>query len=110
MKSIFIIILVCILIIYANNVTAMDISFEWSKYKEGECSDCIFFDLYKNNEIIIPDIPITVLTATVTNQDIVECTDYLLTARTENQRSGKSTVVRICPDEGPQISEVKLVL
>ncbi len=112
MKKVTMIVFLLILLsgIFVDKVFAMDISFEWSQYKEGECSNCLFYDLYKNNEVIIPDIPITTLEATVVDQEIIECTDYSLTVRTQDNRSGKSTVVRICPNDGPTITKIKVIL
>ncbi len=84
-----------------------DVSLEWSLYKPGECDDCTSFDLYRRHNIIVHDIPITQTEITVALPEVfIHCEDYTLTAKNGWQRSGKSDIARVCPDDGPIITQI----
>ncbi len=91
--------------VWIDHIFSADISFEWSPDGYDGCSDCTF-DLWKNENIIVPDIPKTQTTITVPLlQEKVE-DDYMLTAKDRVQRSAFSRVVRVGDNNYPIITGI----
>lgn len=98
--------IVFVLGIKIDSCLSADISFEWSSYKPGECRDCTSYDLWKNHNIIVPDIPITQTGITIPLVQEQAEDDYALTAKNPQQRSGFSTIARVTEEETPIILKI----
>ncbi len=104
-KSLIILFIVFISSMYIDYVFSAEISFEWSPEGYDDCPGCTF-DLWKNGNIISPDIPKTQTTISVPLIQEQGEDDYKLTAKNPQQRSAFSRVVRVGDDNFPVITKI----
>jgi len=91
--------------IWVDKAFPADISFEWSPEGYENCMTCTF-DLWKNENIIFPDIPKTQTTIAVPLLQEKAEDDYKLTAKDGVRRSGFSRVVRVGDENFPVITKI----
>ncbi len=84
---------------------AETIAFEWSPAGYEDCMTCTF-DLWKNSNIIEPDIPKTQTTIAVPLIQEKPADEYKLTAKDGQQMSGFSRVVVVGDENTPIITNI----